>query len=112
NMNFLLTVYAAPYSMMYIGDDADAAGRPGRSLQSLLPSIRLRETSRVQAPRVLALLSQAGAAAPMSKLDLFLPLTKVDADRRMVHGVATAEAPDRAGEICDYESTKPHFQSW
>ena len=30
----------------------------------------------------------------------------------MVHGVATAEAPDRAGEICDYDSTKPYFEAW
>ena len=48
----------------------------------------------------------------MSTLDLFLPLTKVDVDARMVHGVATAESPDRAGEICDYDTTKPYFQSW
>jgi hypothetical protein len=46
------------------------------------------------------------------KLDLFLPLTKVDADQRTVHGVATAEAPDRAGEVCDYETTKPYFAAW
>jgi hypothetical protein len=44
--------------------------------------------------------------------DLFLPLTKVDIDARMVHGVATAEAPDRSGEICDYASTKPYFETW
>ena len=48
----------------------------------------------------------------MSTLDLFLPLTKVDVDARMVHGVATAESPDRSGEICDYQTTKPYFQSW
>ncbi|MDE3175053.1 MAG: hypothetical protein KGM15_02965 [Pseudomonadota bacterium] len=48
----------------------------------------------------------------MPTLDLFLPLTKVDVDGRMVHGVATAEAPDRAGEICDYDSTKPYFEAW
>jgi hypothetical protein len=48
----------------------------------------------------------------MSKLDLFLPLAKVDLDQRVVHGVATAEAPDRAGEICDYATTKPYFEAW
>ncbi len=48
----------------------------------------------------------------MPTFDLFLPLTKVDIDERMVHGVATAEAPDRAGEICDYDSTKPYFEAW
>ena len=47
----------------------------------------------------------------MDMLDLFMPLTKVDLDLRMVHGVATAEAPDRAGEICDYDSTKPYFEA-
>ena len=48
----------------------------------------------------------------MSNLDLFLPLTKVDLDRRIVTGVVTAEAPDRSGEICDYASTKPYFEAW
>ena len=48
----------------------------------------------------------------MVMLDLFLPLTKVDVDKRLVHGVATAEAPDRAGEIFDYESSKPYFEAW
>ena len=44
--------------------------------------------------------------------NLFLPLTKVDMDARLVHGVATAEEADRAGEICDYDSTKPYFEAW
>ncbi len=48
----------------------------------------------------------------MTALKIFLPLMKVDLDQRLVTGVATAEAPDRAGEICDYESSKPYFESW
>ena len=48
----------------------------------------------------------------MSALDLFLPLAKVDLDRRLVSGVATAETPDRAGEIFDYASSKPYFEQW
>ena len=48
----------------------------------------------------------------MSSLDLFLPLAKVDLDRRLVTGIATAEQPDRAGEICDYASSKPYFEKW
>jgi len=48
----------------------------------------------------------------MASLNLFLPLMKVDVDQRMVHGVVTAEQPDRSGEICDYESTKPYFEAW
>jgi hypothetical protein len=48
----------------------------------------------------------------MSSLDLFLPLAKVDLDQRLVTGVATAETPDRSGEICDYASSKPLFEKW
>ena len=48
----------------------------------------------------------------MSALDLFLPLAKVDLDQRLVSGVATAETPDRAGEIFDYSSSKPYFEQW
>jgi len=48
----------------------------------------------------------------MSSLDLFLPLAKVDLDQRLVIGVATAETPDRSGEICDYASSKPYFEKW
>src|SRR5450631_594045 len=48
----------------------------------------------------------------MSAFERFLPLEKIDLDRRMVHGIVTAEEPDRAGEICDYESTKPYFEAW
>lgn len=45
-------------------------------------------------------------------LSLFVPLTKVDEEKRLVYGVATAEQPDRSGEICDYETTKPFYEKW
>ncbi len=45
-------------------------------------------------------------------LRLDIPITKVDAARRLVYGVATAEVADRAGEICDYASTKPCYERW
>jgi hypothetical protein len=48
----------------------------------------------------------------MSHIGMFIPITKVDAAQRLVYGIATAEIMDRAGEICDYESTKPHYQNW
>ncbi|MGA9598924.1 MAG: hypothetical protein WBS22_01440 [Methylocystis sp.] len=48
----------------------------------------------------------------MAELNLFVPLTKVDAQRRLVYGVVTAEAPDRGNEICDYATTKPYYQKW
>ena len=48
----------------------------------------------------------------MPGLNLFIPITKVDVAQRLVYGVATAEAEDRAGEVCDYASTKPYYQAW
>jgi len=48
----------------------------------------------------------------MSNLDLFIPITKVDAAQRLVYGLATAEIEDRSGEICDYASTKPLYEQW
>ena len=48
----------------------------------------------------------------MSDLKSVIPITKVDAQQRLVYGVATAEAEDRAGEICDYDSTKPLYEKW
>ena len=48
----------------------------------------------------------------MTSFELFLPLLKVDHDRRLVAGVVTAETPDRLGEICDYASSKPYLEQW
>ncbi len=48
----------------------------------------------------------------MDDMNLFIPITKIDAAQRLVYGVVTAEAPDVSGEVCDYASTKPHYQKW
>lgn len=48
----------------------------------------------------------------MSALRMFIPITKVDTAQRLVYGVATADIEDRAGEICDYESTRPLYEKW
>ena len=45
-------------------------------------------------------------------MNIFVPITKIDAAQRLVYGVVTAEAPDVSGEVCDYASTKPHYQKW
>lgn len=45
-------------------------------------------------------------------MQLFAQLSKIDLSRHEVWGVATAEIVDKEGEIFDYESSKPHFQSW
>jgi hypothetical protein len=48
----------------------------------------------------------------MDDMKVFVPMTKIDAAKRLVYGVVTAEAPDVAGEVCDYASTKPHYEAW
>jgi hypothetical protein len=45
-------------------------------------------------------------------MKLFAQLSKIDESRHEVWGVATAEVVDKEGEIFDYESSKPFFQSW
>lgn len=48
----------------------------------------------------------------MNDLSFFVPITKVDAAKRLVYGIATAEQVDHAGEICDYATTKPFYETW
>lgn len=43
---------------------------------------------------------------------LFVPITKVDLERREVWGYACLEEPDHSGEIMDYASSKPYFVDW
>jgi hypothetical protein len=45
------------------------------------------------------------------RLAMFVPLAKADATQRLVYGYFD-ETPDRAGEVCDYASAKPAFESW
>jgi hypothetical protein len=43
---------------------------------------------------------------------LFLKLQKADAAKRIVYGIAADETLDRAKEVFDYASSKPHFEEW
>jgi hypothetical protein len=45
-------------------------------------------------------------------MELFVPLTKVDAEKRLVYGVLAAEQVDRSGEVMDYATSKPFFEAW
>jgi hypothetical protein len=47
-----------------------------------------------------------------NQMEKFIPLSKADAAQRLVYGYATAELPDKAGEICDYATTKPFYEQW
>ena len=42
----------------------------------------------------------------------FIPLMKIDVERRLVIGRAAQEVPDRTKEIMDYASAKPAFEKW
>lgn len=48
---------------------------------------------------------------PLDEVKLFCPLVKVDAKKREVWGVVTAEVVDRDNEICDYDSTVPYYKA-
>lgn len=54
-------------------------------------------------------MSKAKAAALAS---VFLPLTKVDEEQRLVYGRITQEELDKSGEVMDYETSKPFFEKW
>lgn len=43
---------------------------------------------------------------------LFIPIAKVDAARREVWGYAAEERPDKAGEVMDYDTSRPLFMAW
>jgi len=43
---------------------------------------------------------------------LFVPLTKVDVEKRLVYGTIAEEIPDKANEIMDYQSARPEFEAW
>lgn len=44
--------------------------------------------------------------------NIFVPITKVDEERRLVYGLFSAERPDASGEIMDYDTGKSQFQEW
>ena len=45
-------------------------------------------------------------------LRLFIPITKVDAAKRLVYGTVAEEIPDKSNEIMDYASARPEFEAW
>lgn len=42
----------------------------------------------------------------------FIPFTKVDAAKREVGGVVTAQVKDKQGETCHYKTTMPYYKDW
>ena len=48
----------------------------------------------------------------MDPLQKFMPIQKVDAQKRIVYGVLAAEVEDHSGEILDYDSSVPYFKAW
>ena len=45
-------------------------------------------------------------------MNIFIPITKVDVEKRLVYGILNEETPDKSGEIMDYDSAKPAFERW
>jgi len=48
----------------------------------------------------------------MSDLRLFLPITKIDEEWRVVYGVLTEEVVEKSGEMFDYANGKTAVQAW
>jgi hypothetical protein len=46
------------------------------------------------------------------KARVFVPLMKVDEEQRLVFGKITAQEVDQSGEMMDYDTSKPNFESW
>jgi hypothetical protein len=47
-----------------------------------------------------------------TKARVFVPLMKVDEEQRLVFGKITAQEVDQSGEMMDYDTSKPNFESW
>jgi len=47
-----------------------------------------------------------------TSLNVFCRIVRKDEAKRLVYGVIAQEQPDKAGEVFDYASSKPHFQKW
>lgn len=45
-------------------------------------------------------------------LNAFIPLVKLDVERRLIIGRAAHEVPDRQNEVMDYATAKPAFEAW
>lgn len=47
-----------------------------------------------------------------ARFDLFVPITKIDLQRREVWGTGALEQADHSDEIMDYNASKPRFEKW
>lgn len=47
----------------------------------------------------------------MDTIRKFIQFVKVDAQKREVWGIVTAEVPDKDDEVCDYAGSKPYYQA-
>lgn len=48
----------------------------------------------------------------METMQLFAQLSKLSEFEGVAEGIIACQAPDRDGEILDYEASKPYFQQW
>jgi hypothetical protein len=48
----------------------------------------------------------------VKQFSVFVPITKIDVEKRLVYGVVASDVPDHSGEAMDYDSAKPQFAKW
>ena len=51
-------------------------------------------------------------AAGSDSFNLFIPITKIDEEKREVYGVGAVEIADHSNQIFDYATSKPRIQKW
>ncbi len=59
-----------------------------------------------------ALYIHADDESKVTKMDVFIPIRKINQERHEVYGWAAVEEPDNSDEIMDYATSKPLFQDW
>ena len=50
--------------------------------------------------------------ATAEELTLFIPITKIDEQQRLIYGTITDELVDKSGEAFDYATSKPYYEAW
>ena len=57
-------------------------------------------------------LEKQDAAPSGDSFNLFIPITKIDEEKREVYGVGAVEIADHSNQIFDYATSKPRIQKW
>lgn len=92
--------------------DKHQSGEKWEVINSDTGDVKGTHDSEEEADEQIAALYANVEEEDMEKISMFIPIMKVNAERREVWGFAAIEEVDNSDEILDYESSKPHFLDW